>query len=161
MEPNRIPKWSLSAARFGLSVALILAAWLLATCGAPLATQSQGAATGDVLVEYRRTGGIAGYDDHLIVRTTGEATLEKKGGVRDIFTVDEDVVARLQQTVEDARIFDLKSEYRPAQVIPDAFTYRIAFQAEGRRHTVETTDGAIPDQLVRVIDELNQIIAKR
>jgi len=156
-----MPKWSLSAARLGLSAGLILAAWLLATCGAPLATQSQGAATGNVLVEYRRTGGIAGLDDHLIVRTTGEATLERKGGVREIFTVDEDVVARLQQTVEDNGFFELKSEYRPAQVIPDALTYRITFQAEGRRHTVETTDGAIPVRLAPVIEELNQIIAKR
>ena len=156
-----MPKWSLSAARLGVSAGLILAAWLLSTCGSPLATQSQGAAAGDVLVEYRRTGGIAGFDDHLIVRATGEATLEKKSGVREVFAVDESMVARLQQAVEDAGFFDLNSEYRPAQIIPDALTYRITAQAGGRRHTVETTDGAIPDTLAPVIDELNQIIAKR
>ncbi|MFQ5595033.1 MAG: protealysin inhibitor emfourin [Anaerolineae bacterium] len=161
MVANRIPKWSLSVARLSLSAGLILAAWLLSTCGAPSSTRSEGASSGDVLVEYRLTGGIAGLNDHLIVRSTGEVILENKDGVREVFTVDEAVVGKLQQTVEETGFFDLESEYRPARIIPDALTYQITFQADGRRHTVETSDGAIPEQLAPIIDELNQIIAKR
>lgn len=161
MVADRMPKWSLSVARLSLSAGLILAAWLLSTCGAPSSTRPEGASGGGMLVEYRRAGGIAGFNDHLIVRPTGEVTLEKKGGVREIFTVDAAVVAKLQQTVEESGFFDLESEYRPARIIPDALTYRITAQAGGRRHTVETTDGAIPEQLAPVIEELNQIIAQR
>lgn len=160
MIADRVPKWSLSVARLGLSAGLIVAAWILSTCGAPSSTRSEEAG-GVVLVEYRRAGGIAGFNDHLIVRPTGEVTLEKKGGVREVFTVDDAVVAKLQQTVEEIGFFDLESEYRPARIIPDALTYRITCQADGRRHTVETTDGAIPERLAPVIDRLNQIIAER
>jgi len=156
---DRIPKWSLSLARLGVSAGLVLTAWLLATCGSPPSTSSHEAAGSDILVEYRRTGGIAGFDDYLIVRRNGEATLEKKGGVREIITLDENMISRLQQAVNKAEFFDLDSQYRPARVIPDAFQYRITYQDDGRRHTVETTDGAIPEQLAPVLDELNRIIA--
>lgn len=160
MIANKIPKWSVSVARLGVSVSLLLAAWLLATCGSPPIPSSNGSTSGDMLFEYRRTGGIAGLDDHLTVRATGEATLEQKGGIRNTFTLDESTVSRLQRTVDEAEFFKLDSQYRPARPIPDAFLYRITYQNATRRHTVETTDGAIPEQLAPIIDELNQIIAQ-
>lgn len=160
MSVNTISKWSLSVLRLSVSAGLILAAWLLATCGAPSGSSSKAAIGEGVLVDFRRTGGIAGFDDHLIIRAGGDVTLERKGGVRHVFTVDKTVVLRLQQAIEEAGFFELASQAHPAEIIPDALIYRITCQTDGRRHTVETSDGAIPQQLMPLIDELNQITAQ-
>ncbi|RME46476.1 MAG: hypothetical protein D6791_08185 [Chloroflexi bacterium] len=156
-----MPNWSLSLVRLGISAGLVLGAWLLATCGTPPSTSSSTiAAGGDILIEYRRTGGIAGFDDHLVIRKTGEATLQSKDGATQVFTVDAGTVSSLQHTIEQAGFFDLESRHRPGQIIPDALQYRITCQAGGRRHTVETSDGVIPEPLIPVIDQLNQIITE-
>ncbi len=160
MVVNKIPKWPPPIARLSLSAGFLLVAWLLATCGAPSGPPSDRSTGGEVLVEYWRTGGIAGLDDHLVIRANGEAALEQKGGQQETFTLDQSTLSSLQQTLNEAGFFELDSQYRPPRTIPDAFQYRITYQREGRRHTVETTDGAVPEELVPVLDELNQIIAQ-
>lgn len=160
MDASEISKWLTAIARLGLSAVLLLAAWLLATCGAPQSSPSNASADDNVLVEYQRTGGIAGFDDQLIIRTSGETTLKQKGEQRETFTLNERTVSKLRQMLNKAEFFKLNSQYRPARIVPDALMYHITCQSDGRRHTLETTDGAIPEQLAPVLDELNQIIIK-
>lgn len=157
MTLDKIPRWSRPIVRLSLSAGLIVAAWLLATCGGP----PRGTAAGSqVLVEYRRTGGIAGLDDHLVIASDGQATLARKGGQRETFAVEKDTLANLREILDEVGFFELEDEYRPERLIPDALSYQITYQQGGRRHTVETTDGSIPEEVMPILDELNQIIAE-
>lgn len=160
MNASKISRWSTSIARLILSIGLLLAAWLLATCGAPSGDVSNASSTDRILIEYQRTGGIAGFDDHLVIRANGEATLEQKGGRGESFTLDESTLSELRQSLDEAGFFGLNGQYRAANVIPDALQYRVTYRAEGRRHTVETANGAVPEQLAPVLDVLNRIIAE-
>lgn len=151
------------AARLILSAGLVLLAWLLATCGAPgapAAPAGPASADADVLVEYRRTGGIAGLNDHLIIRSDASATLQQKGQPDAAFTVDPQVLDDLKQTLEAADFDALAGVHEPGRAIPDAFHYTVVYTTDGGRQTVEATDGAIPDDLAPVLDQLNTIISQ-
>lgn len=157
---ERIPTWSRSVMRLALSVGLILAAWLLATCGGPARTRSDASAGGDVLLVYRRTGGLAGLNDQLTIHANGKVTLQQKNGRQDAFMLDDSTLSGLMKTLDSASFFQLESRYEPGRTIPDALNYEITYRNAGRRHTVTVTDGAIPQQLAPLLDQLNEIMAE-
>jgi hypothetical protein len=149
-----------TAVRLGLSAGLVLAAWLLATCGAPGVPASETGADTAVLVDYHRTGGIAGLGDHLVVRTDGTASLQRKGEAEVNFTLDPQTRADLEQTLAARDFVALAGSHEPGRAIPDAFHYKVTYAGAGGRHTVETSDGAIPNDLAPVLDVLNKIISQ-
>lgn len=133
--------------------------WMVAACGAPSAPS--GETVDAVMLEYRRSGGIAGWNDYLVIHRDGRCTLQRREGQAETFTLDQATLDALREAMAASQFFDLKPSYLPPRAVPDAFRYTITYQDSGRRHTVETSDGAVPPELAPVIDRLNRIIAER
>jgi hypothetical protein len=104
-------------------------------------------------IEYRRSGGFAGLDDHLIVNSDGEATLTRKAH-RQEFVLDTDTVSRLQTLFDNAAFSELSSQYLPSRQGSDFFEYVVTYQG----HTVRTMDTAVPQSLQPILELLNHII---
>ena len=145
----RIGVWLVGLASLG---------WVVA-CGAPPAPQDAVAST--MVIEYRRSGGLAGWNEYLVIRSDGQCTLERSGSRAQRCTLDAETVQRLQTLVRESRFFELEARYLPPRPIPDAFHYTVTVQDGTRRHTVETTDGAVPPELNELLTQLNRIIDER
>lgn len=109
-----------------------------------------------VLIEYHRSGGFAGFDDHLIIREDGETILTRKGQ-RFGFTLDPATLNRLADLFTTTGFMQLRREYLPQRPGRDLFTYVVTY----RGHTVRTMDGAIPPSLEPVLEQLDQIVESR
>ncbi|MBI3914928.1 MAG: hypothetical protein HY327_12175 [Chloroflexi bacterium] len=107
-------------------------------------------------VEYRRTGGIAGFDDNLSIAASGKATITRRTGKFE-FTLTRDEQSRLYAALEKSDWSALKEDSRPAQLVPDALSYEIAYK--GKR--VRTADTAIPQSLEPVLIVLNELVDRR
>ncbi len=123
---------------------LVLAGWV---------TGCASATSGYLLVDYRRVGGFAGLDDHLIIETDGKAMLTQRVE-RFEFSLERDTIARLQALLDEAAFSKLHSEYLPSQSGADFIEYTLTYQ--GR--TVRAVDTAVPEALQLVIAFLNQVI---
>lgn len=105
------------------------------------------------IVEFRRSGGVAGLDDHLTISPDGTAKLRRRA-IRRELKIDAQVLDQLRKSVESARFHQLKNEYLPPQVGADLIEYTI--KLDGR--TVRTEDTAIPESLQPLIDLLVGIV---
>jgi hypothetical protein len=111
------------------------------------------ASSSGTLIEYRRSGGFAGWDDHLVIKENGEAILTRGLERREI-TLDSDTVNRLRSRFQDAEFSELRRRYLPSREGADLFEYVITYKG----HTVRTMDGAVPSSLQPVLEALNQIV---
>jgi hypothetical protein len=110
----------------------------------------------DIMLEYYRTGGIAGLDDHLLIREDGKAILTRKINQFE-FTLSTDAINQLNNLCEQASFSELSHQYFPKNKGSDLFEYRIIYHG----YSVKTMDGAIPKSLQPIINELNQIIVEQ
>jgi hypothetical protein len=132
---------------FFYTLALLLPLATISACASASSSSS------DVLIEYRRTGGFAGFDDHLVIYKDGSAVLTRQDQQSE-FSIDTDTMLRLQDLFSQADFSDLRSEYTPDRQVADVFEYVISYQ--GKR--VRAMDTAVPPKLMPVIQALNQII---
>jgi hypothetical protein len=133
----------------GRRVVVLLLLQSVAAC-APVNPQAS------VLIEYRRSGGIAGREDRLVIRSDGTARLTRRGTDVD-FSVAADTLARVRALIDSARFSTLRAEYLPARRGADLFEYVVTCQ--GR--TVRTMDTAVPDRLQPLLQLLAGLIASR
>jgi hypothetical protein len=63
--------------------------------------------------------------------------------------------AEWRRLIDQAGFFDLP-EVIPAGPGRDQFQYKVAVELDGRRHTVEVNDGAIPKPMEPLMDRLKQ-----
>ncbi|MDD1715758.1 MAG: META domain-containing protein [Methanolinea sp.] len=101
------------------------------------------------LVEFRRTGGFAGFSDHLVVYTDGSASLTRKEYSTGFSLTSENLV-ELEDLLTNSGFSSLDPEYRAAPGSADLFTYEITY--EGR--TVLAEETAVPESLIPVIEAL-------
>ncbi|MDI6718046.1 MAG: hypothetical protein QMD46_00325 [Methanomicrobiales archaeon] len=106
-----------------------------------------------VLVEYSRTGGIAGFDDHLVVHENGTAVLSRRT-VEGAFFLDPTIMDVLRDDLEAADFPSLDERYPAPSPGADYITYRITYR--NRTVTAETT--AVPERLEPAIRTLDRII---
>ncbi len=132
--------------RLLLAFLVLLCTWL-AGCVRP--------AAGGALVDYRRSGGFAGFDDHMVIAPDGKASLTRRGKTVT-FDVPSQSIADLQSTFAEAGFTDLRRQFPPARQGADQIEYIITY----RGHTVRAIDGAVPESLQAVIQALNQLIAQ-
>jgi hypothetical protein len=125
-------------------VAIMGTGWLVG-CGK--------ASSAGMLVEYRRSGGFAGLDDHLVIMEDGESILTRRSE-RYEFSLDRDTVGGLQSLFEDAAFSQLGRESLPSRQGADLFEYVVTYEG----HTVRTMDGAVPPSLQPILDALAQIV---
>jgi len=73
-------------------------------------------------------------------------------GMRFAATIDTDSLSaeqaeELRKLVNEAQFFELPGSLTSPSPAADQFQYKLTVEDEGRRHTVETTDGAAPGSL--------------
>ncbi len=111
----------------------------------------------DRLLEFRRTGGRAGNDDHLVVDGDGRAMLRTPTGTRQ-FELGPGMVEELPRQLEmagfDALAEDLRRPPDADEPQPDVVEYAIT--AGG--HTVRALGSALPPELVEVVGMLNVVL---
>jgi hypothetical protein len=106
-----------------------------------------------ILIDYHRSGGIRGTDDHLVIKNDGTGTLTTNGSAAAI-TVETDVLSQLQDRMEAAGFSGLRANYEAPAGSADMYQYVIAYQG----HTVRAQDASLPQALYPVIELLDRIL---
>ena len=112
---------------------------------------------GDVLVDYKRTGGLAGFDDHLTVYENGVAIVTTKND-ENRYTLSSDEINDLIGLFElsgfdsvnqaDLAMFKVSGN--------DFFFYSIEF----RGHKIEAIEYAFPESVGPVIERLDNLVLR-
>ena len=108
------------------------------------------------LVEYQRSGGIAGREDRLVVHTDGTAQLFRRGAVSE-FSVGGDTLAELRTVLQRIKFASLRAQYLPPRRGADLFGYAVVYK--DRR--IRTMDTAVPPELQPLIQLLSGLVNKR
>ncbi len=106
------------------------------------------------LVEFWRTGGFAGMNDHLAIFSDGTAVLERKE-YRSNFTLSRALLESLEADLAALGFDTLAPSYRAPPGSADYFTYRITYQGK----TVTADDGAVPPALLPLIWTLTRLVS--
>lgn len=113
----------------------------------------QGMSSARAFIEYRRTGGFAGVDDHLVIDAVGRAAVHRNSEPCE-FDLDTNMMNQLRTLLEDVSLSELPSESKGARRGADFSEYTITY----RSHTVRTVDGFVPESLWPILETLNQVI---
>jgi hypothetical protein len=126
---------------------LVLAAPLIGGCmNVPLSP---------VIVSYSRTGGIAGFDDHLVVYENGTAVVTRTSGQRTC-TLDRDARGNLDAIFRQAGFTSLADTYPAPVPGADYFSYEISYRGK----TIRTETTGVPDALSPVIVVLDDLVSR-
>lgn len=109
--------------------------------------------TEEPLVEFWRTGGFAGMDDHLVILDDGSATLSRKEYTTS-FSLPESALADLVTLFEQSGFINCASQYTAPTGSADLFIYQISWEGK----TVVVEDTAIPEGLQEIIDVLTSLV---
>jgi hypothetical protein len=106
-----------------------------------------------VLVDYYRAGGIAGFNDRLVIFDNGIALVSSRTTNSEI-DLNQTDIDRIITLFDQAQFSKMEGNYsaRPGSV--DLIKYTISYESV----TVRTEDTAIPPSLKPVIAELNRIV---
>ncbi len=109
-----------------------------------------------VLLEYYQTGGIAGFDDHLIVYGDGTALLTRFD-TKSKITIKQQHFTRLIAQLDQAEALNAlrASNYQPDNTCCDLVEYEIVY----REKSIRLMDTAIPNTLQPLIGTLNEIVS--
>ena len=150
----RALKWLRSAFLPGLLI-ILCASVIFAGC----VNEPRGPSTPEnppsILVDYVRTGGIAGVSDHLVIFENGQGIYSTWNGSGE-FELSSSQVDQLRDVFSIAGFESLNGTYPAPNPGADYFTYRITYENQ----TVITQTTGVPDQLMPVIGYLDQIIAE-
>jgi hypothetical protein len=113
----------------------------------------------DRLLEFRRAGGRAANDDHLVIDHDGHARLRTPKGSRQ-FELGPGTVEQLRRELETADLANLPEDLRrpPEADEPQPDVVEYAVTAGG--HTVHALGSALPPQLVPVVETLNVVLQR-
>lgn len=106
-----------------------------------------------VLVDYYRTGGIAGLQDRLVIFDNGVAIVSSRTANQEI-ELNRSDITRIIQLFDQGRFSALEGNYSGRHGSADLIKYSITYDNK----TVNAEDTAIPPSIQPVIDELNGII---
>lgn len=142
---------------YGLwALCVLLAFLLLAGCAEEAAPPGGKPEPPGVLIEYSRTGGIAGVMDYAVVFSDGwvvyNSTHHGTGG----FNLGAGDMELLRGLIRDADIPGLKDSYPAPVPGADYYAYRIII---GNR-TISTETTGIPAPLVPVITTMDELILR-
>lgn len=104
------------------------------------------------LIEYRRSGGIRGTDDRLVINNDGTATLTRSGRDSSV-TVETGAVTRLRERLRQVDFGNIRSD--TGRGGGDMYEYVIKYQG----HTVRANDASLPSALHPVIELLDGILS--
>jgi hypothetical protein len=112
---------------------------------------------GDVIVDYKRTGGLAGFNDHLTIYANGTTVVTTKNeGNQYILSSKEmnDLIAFFESSGFNSLNQADLAMYKVSG--NDFFMYSIEF----RGHKIEAIEYAFPESIGPVIERLNNLVLK-
>lgn len=145
------PRAGIVLAFFAVLAALVV----LAGCATDTPEPGNSHSAPTVVVEYTRTGGIAAFDDRLVVFDNGQAVYSR-GNKTGMFTVPAPQLSELQTLLLNAGFSSLAPSYPAPSPGADYFQYSITY----REKTVTTETGGVPDALIAVIGRLDALLAE-
>jgi hypothetical protein len=107
-----------------------------------------------IFVDYHRTGGIAGFDDRIVIFDNGVAVISQKIASKEI-TLNQSDLRRISGIFDEAQFSMLQGNYTARSGAADYFRYTISYHGK----TVIAEDSAVPPSLQPVITEMNRIIS--
>jgi len=107
-----------------------------------------------ILVDYSRTGGIAGIQDRLVIFDNGVAVVSGRTVNQEI-ELNRTDIDRIILLFDQGHFSMLGGNYSGRPGSADLIKYTISY----RNTTVSAEDTAIPPALQPVIDELNRVIS--
>lgn len=106
-----------------------------------------------MLVDYYRTGGIAGFDDRLVIFDNGVAVVSSKPINQEI-EISQTDIDRIVTLFNQSEFSMLEGNYSSRPGSADLIKYTVSYHNK----TVIAEDSVIPPSLQPVIDELNRIL---
>ena len=106
-----------------------------------------------VLVDYYRTGGLAGFNDRLVIFDNGIAVVSSKTVSQEI-EINKTDVDWIITLFNQSQFPMLEGSYSARPGSTDLIKYTISYHNK----TVTAEDSVIPPALQPVIDELNRIL---
>jgi len=106
-----------------------------------------------VLVDYYRTGGLAGLDDRLVIFDNGVAVVSSKTVNQEI-EINKTDIERIVTLFNQSQFPMLAGNYSARPGNADLIKYTISYHNK----TVNAEDSVIPPSLQPLIDELNRIL---
>ena len=103
------------------------------------------------LIEYHRSGGIAGREEQLVVLSDGTARLSRRGAMAADYQVGADTLTELRALLDRIDFRGMRDEYLPTRRGADLFEYVLIYQ--DRR--IRTMDTAVPPELQPLIQLLS------
>ena len=107
----------------------------------------------EIVVEYNRTGGIAGFQDHMVVFGNGQVVYSRKEGA-GTFTIPNDSVQSIRDILDNADFPALAPHYPAPNPGADYFFYSITYQGK----TITTETGGIPPSLLPIVNRLDTLL---
>lgn len=104
-------------------------------------------------IDYYRSGGFAGFDDHLQLAATGKAVVTRRNKAYE-GTVDAGQMEQIRALLDKADFTHLANEYLPARPGADLIEYTLTYTG----HSVRTMDSATPPALQPLLAVLNSIV---
>src|SRR4051794_40953478 len=106
------------------------------TAPAPAAVRSK------TLVTFHRSGGFAGFDDHVTVRRDRRVTVKTRDGTARHRRLSKPAMRKLREALQAAR-FDQAPPHGPPSGCADCFVYTIKYGG----HRVQLSEDRIPDRM--------------
>lgn len=104
-------------------------------------------------IDYIRSGGLIGANDHLSIDPSGHAKLTRRTGNSE-FDLTRDELTAILAAFQSVDFVSLTESEMPAGIPIDGFSYTITYQG----HTIKTADTAVPKSLEPVLVVLNKIV---
>ncbi|MFA4877471.1 MAG: hypothetical protein WC586_08660 [Methanoregula sp.] len=108
-----------------------------------------------VLVDYQRTGGIAGFDDRMVLFDNGEGVVSSKTR-NTVIALNQSDLDHISAVFKEAQFSMLEGNYTSRRGGTDFIQYRISYHGK----TVKSEDSATPPSLQLVIDEMNLVMSR-
>ncbi|HUU74887.1 MAG TPA: hypothetical protein VMW63_02230 [Methanoregulaceae archaeon] len=138
-----------------LIITLFLTGFLIgAGCTEERPSGSDSAPPPAILVDYSRTGGIAGFEEHLVVFENGQAVYSAHSG-SGVIMLDVATLEEVRTLLDSADFPNMSNEYPAESQGSDYITYVIMYQGK----TVQTETTGVPEELAPLISLLDSILA--
>jgi hypothetical protein len=132
----------------------LVAASLMSGCLGERTTLAPPVEPPKILVDYQRTGGLAGFSDRLVIFDNGVALISTRKVTTEI-ALNQSELERINALFSTSGFVDSDTNYTSARGGADLLQYRISYNGM----TVYTEDTAIPGRIQPILDEMNRIVA--
>jgi hypothetical protein len=156
MVSERTKQEKMRGISLGGLVVLLVIALMCAGCTSEPSVPQKPSHPPAVMVDYTRTGGIAGFNDHIVVFENGDviySTRDRTGG----FSLDAQKLHDLEQAFKNAHFTELNSTYPAPAAGADYFYYQITYGG----HTVNTETTGVPETLTDIINRMDSLTGDR